>query len=447
MSVATPTSTRGSRAGADEPPVAASAVVVDHGGPPRHPHRVTIIRLARAKETYEIRWRENVRSEDGTVVRERRAEPGGHSKAAAYAKAEKVWRNLDRSGGYHGAPPRPRNEPAARAAKTLQQIGELWLAQHTGKPGTVEGYQSAMNTCIWPELTWTEARRGQQVTRRIHLGVMAAEEVTPADVNHWINALSQKPDARRKDAAVPVSSSTVKANLRILTACLNWGVAHGYLDKNPAAHPSVSVTVHGARKPEWFRTPEDFWAALAPIDEHWNHALHNALVACAYLGLRVKELAALRPDDVDLAHHRVHIRHNFDARHRASTVKSEQSEAWMRLHPEAEQAIKDELAVRVPRGREDLQIFRGPRGGILGSTLLNDALTHGCTKAGVGYRVTIHGLRHSIANWLKTAGVPTPDIQATLRHADPRTTAAYLHTSAEERTQAINQLPGRPTNA
>ena len=66
---------------------------------------------------------------------------------------EKVWRNLDRSGGYHGALPRPRGEPAVRAAKTLQQIGELWLAQHTGKPGTVEGYQPAMSTCIQPELT------------------------------------------------------------------------------------------------------------------------------------------------------------------------------------------------------------------------------------------------------------------------------------------------------
>ena len=71
-------------------------------------------------------------------------------------------------------------------------------------------------------------------------------------------------------------------------------------------------------------------------------------------------------------------------------------------------------------------------------------LTHGCTEAGSGYRVVIHGLRHSVTNWLKTAGVPTPDIQATLRHADPRTTATYLHTSAEERTQAINKLPGRP---
>jgi integrase len=188
-------------------------------------------------------------------------------------------------------------------------------------------------------------------------------------------------------------------------------------------------------------------AALTHIDQHWDHALHNALVACAYLGLRVEELAALRPDDVDLRHHRVHIRHNLDARGRAATVKSEESETWMPLHPEPEQAIKDQLTARAPRNREDLQIFRGPRGGILGSTLLNDALTHGCKQADLGYRVTIHGLRHSIANWLKTAGVPTPDIQATLRHTDPRTTATYLHTSAQERTQAINKLPSRPTTA
>jgi hypothetical protein len=182
------------------------------------------------------------------------AEPGGNSKAAAFTKAEKVWRNLDRSGGYLGAPPRA--EPAARAAKTLKQIGVLWLAQRTGKPGTIEGYQSALDTCIWPELTWTETRSGQQVTRRIQLGTITGEDLTSADVNHWINALSQKPDARRRDAQVPVSPATVKANLRILTACLNWGVAHGYLEKNPAAHPSVTVTVHGARQPEWFRPPK-----------------------------------------------------------------------------------------------------------------------------------------------------------------------------------------------
>ena len=108
-----------------------------------------------------------------------------------------------------------------------------------------------------------------------------------------------------------------------------------------------------------------------------------------------------------------------------------------------------EISARLESGLPDgrYTVSWSVRGGILGSTLLNDALTHGCAQADLGYRVTIHGLRHSIANWLKTAGVPTPDIQASLRHTDPRTTATYLHTTTQGRTQAINKHPGRPSRA
>ena len=58
---------------------------------------------------------------------------------------------------------------------------------------------------------------------------------------------------------------------------MNWAVAHGYLDTNPAAR--VTVTVHGARTPEWFRTPTDFWTTLDHIDAAHDHALHDAFVA------------------------------------------------------------------------------------------------------------------------------------------------------------------------
>jgi integrase len=119
----------------------------------------------------------------------------------------------------------------------------------------------------------------------------------------------------------------------------------------------------------------------------------------------------------------------------------------MPLHPEAEQAIKDQLAAESPATVRTCRSSAAHAAASSAPPLLNDALTHGCKQANLGYRVTIHGLRHSIANWLKTAGVPTPDIQATLRHTDPRTTATYLHTSTQERTQAINKLPSRPTTA
>jgi integrase len=157
----------------------------------------------------------------------------------------------------------------------------------------------------------------------------------------------------------------------------------------------------------------------------------------------VNELAALQRGDIDVTHKRVHIRHNFDKKHRASTVKSEESETRMPLHPEAETALRDALD-QLPDTAPGSLVFRGPRGGIITSSLINDALTHGCQAAGLGYRVTAHGLRHSFANWLKTADVPTRDIQEALRHRDQRTTATYLHTSDGEKTRAINRLPSRP---
>jgi len=114
----------------------------------------------------------------------------------------------------------------------------------------------------------------------------------------------------------------------------------------------------------------------------------------------------------------------------------------MPLHPEAETALLN-ASTLAPGEPPDSLVFHSPRGGIITSTLINDALTHACKKAGLGYRVTAHGLRHSFANWLKTAGVPTRDIQEALRHRDQRTTATYLHTSDGEKTRAINMLLSR----
>ncbi len=315
----------------------------------------------------------------------------------------------------------------------------------------MEDYAAALDRHICAPVTFTDTRRSRSAVHRVELGTMNVDEITEPDIRLWVNGMLQKPDARRKGETVLISSSSVNANLRILTAVLNFAVAQGYLDINPAAN--VSITIHGARQPEWFRTSADFWAALAHIDERWDGALHDILVMLAYSGLRVNEGAALRDTDPDLTHHRVMIRHNLDRKGRASTVKTELSEDWMPLHPEAETALRhalDSRPVGTPTGhltssRGGGLVFRGPRGGRIGSSLINDALTYGCAHAGLPYRVTVHGLRHSMANWLKAVGVPTRDIQAALRHADARTTGRYLHTSAEEKTHAINQLPGRPS--
>ncbi len=237
---------------------------------------------------------------------------------------------------------------------------------------------------------------------------------------------------------MPLSSSTVDTCLTVLKACFAWATKQKLMPSNPAE--GASVTVHGRRTPAWFRTENVFWDALAHVPEE----LQDVLIVCAYTGLRIRELAALQWDDVQLLNHRIKIWHNFDPKGRPSTVKSEESETWMPLHPEAEAAIQRRKAADRHQAAGTRLVFLGPRGGRIGSTLLNDTLASACRTAGLPYRVTAHGLRHSLANWLKVAVVPNHDIQAVLRHTDYRTTAGYLHTDDDEKIQAINRLQGRP---
>jgi hypothetical protein len=81
-----------------QPGTAGTAAVVDHIGLTHDPYRVTIMRLARRNETYEIRWRENIRHDDGTITRERRSEPGDKRVKRVYLTPEaervhkRIWR-------------------------------------------------------------------------------------------------------------------------------------------------------------------------------------------------------------------------------------------------------------------------------------------------------------------------------------------------------------------
>ena len=142
---------------------------------------------------------------------------------------------------------------ATPTVRTLKQVAQIWLAQHPGKPATVEGSAGLMAGGIWPELTWTDSRAdtrgdtrngGQPVTRRVELSALPIQEIRPAELNQWTVHLSAKPDARRR-ARQPRSPRHLNAHLRLLKACLNWAVAHGYLETNRAGH----VTGERARRP------------------------------------------------------------------------------------------------------------------------------------------------------------------------------------------------------
>lgn len=75
------------------------------------------------------------------------------------------------------------------------------------------------------------------------------------------------------------------------------------------------------------------------------------------------------------------------------------------------------------------------------------ALARAVTASGLRKVPCVHTLRHSYATHLLEDGVPLPVIQAYLGHANPRTTAVYLHLTREIREatrRPVERLMQRP---
>ncbi|MGI8447563.1 MAG: tyrosine-type recombinase/integrase [Streptosporangiaceae bacterium] len=143
-------------------------------------------------------------------------------------------------------------------------------------------------------------------------------------------------------------------------------------------------------------------------------------------GLRVSELVALRPADVDQDAHTL----------RLHSTKSGQPQT-RGYHPDAIDALARWLDTRKALGIGRRR--RGPGGAGVGGRLfctlaggpVSDDYVRGLLRrlgaaAEIGKRVHPHGLRHTFAAELERAGTPVGTISLLLGHSSVAVTAQYL---------------------
>jgi site-specific recombinase XerD len=158
---------------------------------------------------------------------------------------------------------------------------------------------------------------------------------------------------------------------------------------------------------------------------------NRAMITMLYRsGLRVSELLALRPSDVNLAQHSLRL------------LDTKTGEPQTRgFHPSAD----DSLARWMERRRE-LGHRSGPLfctltdGGPMHATYVRLMLKRLATHAGIEKRVHPHGLRHTFAAELDAAGVSLSVISKLLGHHSVPTTARYLDHLTNR--QAVSALQG-----
>jgi integrase/recombinase XerD len=152
-------------------------------------------------------------------------------------------------------------------------------------------------------------------------------------------------------------------------------------------------------------------------------------------GLRVSELAALKPADVDL---RVGV---------LLCMGKGSKERIVPLGSEAQRWVSAYLEQVRPRllrkGRRAAELFLSQRGARLSRMGLWGLVRRHALAVGLQATLTPHVLRHSFATHLLERGADLRALQAMLGHADISTTQIYTHVSRERLKQVYERFHPR----
>ena len=173
----------------------------------------------------------------------------------------------------------------------------------------------------------------------------------------------------------------------------------------------------GQKYPAEVLTTDEVHAIIAGCSAKAPTGIRNrAMLTLLYRsGLRVSEVLALRPSDVNLDAHTVRVLHGKGNK---ATTRG--------FHPSATDALARWLDMRKGvAGRGTL--FCTLAGQPLQAQYVRRMLHRLAAAAGIEKRVHPHGLRHTFAWELEQAGVPVSVISALLGHSSIAVTARYLN--------------------
>ena len=182
--------------------------------------------------------------------------------------------------------------------------------------------------------------------------------------------------------------------------------------------PGTPAPNAGRKYPAEPLTPAEVTAIIGQCSRRAPTGIRNrALLTLLYRsGLRVSEVLAPRPSDVDMARHSI----------RLLGTKSGQAQT-RGFHPSADDALARWIDTRQALGiGGHWRLFCTLAGTPLSDDYVRGLLRRLGAKAGISKRAHPHGLRHTFAVELEHAGTPVTTISKLLGHSSVAVTARYL---------------------
>jgi integrase len=309
------------------------------------------------------------------------------------------------------------DESGYAAVKNIrfEEWGDRWLASLERKETTrLESYPSTIK--------WAKKAFGRKPVRQIQLG----------DVVH-MNSLMREGK---------LSDSTRAKHLRVLKACLNSALAHGYAAVNPVSRLPKNEKPTAKKKEAAYFTNEELPRLFAALSDELDRVLYETALKT---GMRQGELLALTWGDVELSEAAIQVRRTITKGHLSET-KNRQSRT-AHLPPEVVELLGAWWG-ECGGPAQDVLVFPGDVGYLSPYVALN-RLRAAMKRAGVplvgptGEPRTFHSLRHTFAKLALENGCSITWLSRHLGHKTTSvTTDTYGHWEAKTAKAEAEKMAG-----
>jgi integrase len=282
---------------------------------------------------------------------------------------------------------------------------------HEYKPSAIRGYRFTYETHIAPTV----------------LSGLPIDAVQRRHVQALVDAMMrQKPQP---------SPATIRQALVPLQALYRRAITRQWVESSPVSHLELPAARGGRKRAV---TPAQAAALVAACPARDRPIWATAL----YAGLRVGELRALAPDDVDTASRVIRVRHGFDRVDGVIAPKHRQASDPERLVPIVApllDVLQEHELQRIVRDDRTRYLFPSPRsGGPFTPQYVQVCADRAWAAAGLE-RLTFHECRHASASLWRAAGEQSHVIAEMLGHADEKTTDGYVHTLPDWAASALGR--------
>lgn len=294
----------------------------------------------------------------------------------------------------------------------IPDYAATWIEERPGlRPKTVTNYRSVLRCHIAP-----------------HLANVTVGELTLAQVRRWRMKLLDS-------GTGPVA--TAKA-YRFLRAVMNTALDDGLIKRNPCR-------IKGAGSEDSPERPVLSVAQVYALADAVGLRYRALILLAAFSSLRWSELAALRPEDIDLDACTVRVTRQLNKPGAEPVFGPPKSRAGRRVVDFADLIVPDlrKHLGAVPPGA---LAFTSPQGTALSNTNFRRRVW-APALATVGLEgVHIHDLRHTGNQFTANAGANPRELMARMGHDSPRAALIYMH-SSDRRQRALADAVGKAARA